>query len=921
MERACRNALTQLGELPGGDASPVTHLFGITLPDRDFSVNALHAFYDFKSRLALGHRCQVRLEVGSSDAGAVLFASALRLLRGLEVPATALVVAGQEIAPDSTRNVRDFVGQVIDARERAGGLNMIPLGDMIMDALIHRAGITAGGLPVLLRTDEVRALLALWTRRKLRYGASYLPSQRGAVKPDAWNRAQGRWLGAHDMAAASVGACAVVLSTDPAVIARAPGERLVRVLGVGEGDARPAVTDRDEPFAFFKAMRQSLSSLRRATGTNLDFLRASGFAVLHDAFPAIELALLSSLGFSPADSAQRAAGWWPNPRGGLMSSGHAFAASGLVQVAHALHTFTSPGAFDARTLPPQLASVLSSPRPVHCVTASVGGPLSHVVTTLLQSLPRDSLGELSVPFEPPPRHRAGPDANEGFEAKARWVTQLAGLYREALARVAPSSARLGVLEARTRLRLDTLVAAMLPLPFRSRDEWSPASELRYRDARWELPEALVDELFARLTTAPGATAPAPIDGAADAPRRVFVSEDDRALRDELVGMVTASARAMIAARGAGSHAYAVSELRDEILACLGVPVGFFATDARAARPHELAVIATPGAAIDELPIGTVMSLRDSAIGVAAGVVAHSLVGVVPPWHLDPSRGSDDARGYAELAPRLDSALALLRSAPASHEALVAAREVAFDGAVLATRDPSRTPPGALIALFHALVLDPDEDRDALTLALRRWRSAMRVAIHPAATSASAELAATCLVDVVGASARSLDASLGQLQVVARAIRRAEAWLAGSRVEHARIADAFCITAWLPPATELNSVAAWRALVTFARDVYQHCLDHEVPARILITAGAALPFREVDATSLGAVSASGFALEAVLSRCLGAAFELHFDAPRRDGVIALAPERTAALLGSGGSSVAEGFNAIWRLEGERLSSVG
>jgi hypothetical protein len=86
MERACRNALQQLDALPEGDASPVTHLFGITLPDRDFSVNALHAFYDFKSRLALGHRCQVRFEVGSSDAGAVLFASALRLLRASRAP-------------------------------------------------------------------------------------------------------------------------------------------------------------------------------------------------------------------------------------------------------------------------------------------------------------------------------------------------------------------------------------------------------------------------------------------------------------------------------------------------------------------------------------------------------------------------------------------------------------------------------------------------------------------------------------------------------------------------------------------------------------------------------------------------------------------------------------------------------------------
>lgn len=127
MERACRNALGALRELPAGDASPVTHLFGITLPDRDFLGQRAARVLRLQGP-PRGERCQVRFEVGSSDAGAVLLASALRLLQGIDEPATALVVAGQEIAPDARRNVRDFVGQVIDARERAAGLNMIPLG-------------------------------------------------------------------------------------------------------------------------------------------------------------------------------------------------------------------------------------------------------------------------------------------------------------------------------------------------------------------------------------------------------------------------------------------------------------------------------------------------------------------------------------------------------------------------------------------------------------------------------------------------------------------------------------------------------------------------------------------------------------------------------------------------------------------------
>jgi hypothetical protein len=822
--------------------------------------------------------------------------------------------------------VRDFVGQVIDGRERAAGLNMIPLGDMIMDAVVHRAGVTPGALPVLLRPAAVRELLGLWTRRKLQHGSTYAPAQRAGALA-GWNRAQGRWLGSQGMAAASVGACAVILSTDPAVLARAPGDRLVRVLGVGEGDARPAVTERAEPLVFFKAMRQSLSALRRASGTNTDFLRASGFAVLHDAFPSIELALLASLGFSPTDGAQRAAGWWPNPRGGLTATGHAFAASGLVQIAHALHTFTAPTLFDAAPLPPQLGRIIASPRPVHCVTASVGGPLSHVVTTLLQSVPRAD-ADLAAAFEPAPRHREESGENDAFDARAAWVAELAGTYRRLLAASAAPGERLGVLEARTRLRLDSLVAALLPLPFSTRAQWVMPSTVRYRERDWPVAAALREEVFARLTRPVRESIAPPLDGASDAPRRVFVSDDDLALRGELEGMVHSAVQSLLAVAERADVAHNAGELRDEFMAALGVPVGLFAADAHAPHAHQLALLAVEGVGVDELPLGAVMRLTPTggSLGVATRVL-DDRIALVPPWLLAPDEVDVDGAPHAALAGRIDAALDALRSAPWSRDGVAGLRALATEGVRCAATSPGRRPPAGLVSLIHTLVLDPDEDRDALALALSRWRRSLgpMTELPPrVAEGASRAIAATCLIDIVGASHRSLPASLGQLQVVARAMRRAESWLAGARVEHARIADAFCLTAWLPAGTALDDPSAWTALLTFARDVYQHCLDHDVGARILVTAGLALPFREIDAIALGAVSPSGFALEAALSRCLGPAFDAYFDAPRRDGVMAVLPEEHALRLGERATSedaaLLKAFDEIWRLQGERLRAV-
>src|SRR5205807_5963886 len=74
----------------------------------------------------------------------------------------------------------------------------------------------------------------------------------------------------------------------------------------------------------------------------------SAFAVLHDAFPSIELSFLLSLGFDWDSATYRMQQYWPNPFGGLLTFGHALGASGLVQVVKALHTFAGDGRYVRR---------------------------------------------------------------------------------------------------------------------------------------------------------------------------------------------------------------------------------------------------------------------------------------------------------------------------------------------------------------------------------------------------------------------------------------------------------------------------------------------------------------------------------------------------------------------------------------------
>jgi hypothetical protein len=195
------------------------------------------------------------------------------------------------------------------------------------------------------------------------------------------------------------------------------------------------------------------------------------------------MAFLLSLGCTPHDAWRRARSYWPNPYGGLTAFGHALAASGLVQIAKATHVLLRQTPYVRTESPSQHIDWTRAAEPVHCLTTSVGGPLSHVVATLLEALPvRPGAGPLAPPFAPATRHRLRADAAADFEARTRWVGRQAARYRAALAEMLPgipgAGRWAGVVEARTELDLRTMV---LPLPPAYVDAWRP-TEARWIDA-------------------------------------------------------------------------------------------------------------------------------------------------------------------------------------------------------------------------------------------------------------------------------------------------------------------------------------------------------------------------------------------------------------------------------------------------------
>src|SRR5207302_4761057 len=156
---------------------------------------------------------------------------------------------------------------------------------------------------------------------------------------------------------------------------------ITEVLGVGEGSSNENLLHRQSPLVFGTAVREALADTADDARLPFTAFSSRAFGVAHDAFPSIELSFLLAMGLSFERSVERMAEGWPNPFGGLLTFGHALGASGLVQVNKAHHLFSG----DQRYLKdgPHRRQGFRETGAI-AFTSSVGGPLSHVVATLLR---------------------------------------------------------------------------------------------------------------------------------------------------------------------------------------------------------------------------------------------------------------------------------------------------------------------------------------------------------------------------------------------------------------------------------------------------------------------------------------------------------------------------------------------------------
>lgn len=804
LRSACQRALDST--LIEGIEDQVTHLLVTTMVygegmDHELMVNRPNRL---KYALALPDRCRAGFEMASSDAGASVFASAVRLLRGLDEPATALVTAGQTLR--GGREALRTVALVLEEVERAQGLNMPAVGDLLMDVFVQRwRRDGAGKLPGTWR-DQAHAMIDAWVQQKLVLSREYAAAQRsgddpGEVVGSDWITP---WFRVAHMAPASVGAAATIMTTDEALAAEwsleHPTARVVQVSGVATGDTHLLITRREEPLGYFAAVRRAFDSLCRSTGTGPEYLRAAAFGVFHDAFASIELAFLQSLGFSPNEAMQRALTYWPNPYGGLTSFGHALGASGLVQVVKAFHVFTQPQAY--LPAPAEEGShhvdFATTAKPIHCVTTSVGGPLTNVVATILRADEPGTLGPATEAL--PRRHR--PDG-PGFHATTMpWLRAEMRRYREALGE------ERGVLEARTKLDLR---GTPLPLPEAFVDRWRPGA-LRLGSGDEPLPPELGREA-AELAAAG--------DGGA------------------LKSWVISRAKALSMPRPGLAEATGRRALWD----ALRLPAGSLLLGGSGAAVRGLCLLAAPADDLEAVPSGSVLRvIRTDDAMTTAEVIEEPTTHLAPPWLLWPEAagpprsllGDDQVGQLVARLRREDLNVALLEEV---HE--VASR-VSAD-----LRRLELAPPLAAIRLFRELVWAAVPDRYELAEALATLLPAQaRVDSTPEPAMGYVEF------DVVRARDKSSAELVRALRVLRHAARRAEAWLAGAHLTYNRLRDGMAVTLTDPRLT--SQPAAMRVLLLrFARDVYQYCRDRGEAIRGAACIDVGTPIEQVEGRLGGA----------------------------------------------------------------------
>jgi len=355
----------------------VTDLFVTCMPglDPNERMNVGLVPQTLQATLQLSRRARCQFLAGTSDSGAWAFAQAVRAARSAERGATVLVVAGQIIPSGyaSQYQIRTVLGDLDQAR----GLDMLVVGDLLMDCMRRNLGVSR---------QAVEASLSTISMRKFQAAGAYPAAMLSGRLPRRSTR-RTPYFDGDDIAAPCCGAAATLVTSDEALVAqvlatRSPrhaGSPVVEVLGVGEGSSNPSFLERQSPLLFATAIREAFAATADDAAVRPATFPGAGFAVVHDAFPSIELAFLLGMGLDWHRAVERMRDGWSNPYGGLLTFGHALGASGLVQVNKTQHIFSG----DRRHLRP----IPSGPGPFPgtlAFTTSVGGPLSHIVVSLFR---------------------------------------------------------------------------------------------------------------------------------------------------------------------------------------------------------------------------------------------------------------------------------------------------------------------------------------------------------------------------------------------------------------------------------------------------------------------------------------------------------------------------------------------------------
>ena len=363
----------------------VTDLFVTCMPglDPNERMNVGLVPQTLQALLHLSRRARCQFLAGTSDSGAWAFAQAVRAARSAERGATVLVVAGQIPSGYASQyQIRTVLGDLDQAR----GLDMLVVGDLLMDCIRRNLGLSR---------QMVEMALSTTSMRKFQAAGAYPAAMLSGRLPRRSTR-RTPYFDGDDIAAPCCGAAATLVTSDEELVAqvlasrseRHAGSPVVEVLGVGEGSSNPSFLERQSPVIFATAIREAFAATADDAGVRPATFPGSGFAVVHDAFPSIELAFLLGMGLEWHRAVERIRDGWSNPYGGLLTFGHALGASGLVQVNKTQHIFSG----DRRHLRP----IPSGPGPLPgtlAFTTSVGGPLSHIVVSLF----RGGDGELPQP--------------------------------------------------------------------------------------------------------------------------------------------------------------------------------------------------------------------------------------------------------------------------------------------------------------------------------------------------------------------------------------------------------------------------------------------------------------------------------------------------------------------------------------------